>query len=361
MVGCSIIPTRVLYSGGLTPTEKIFAGIILGEIIQKGKFSLSNKEIANVLEISEGGVRNMLSKLYQKRVIKKSESNGTRMLLVISDEEDLQALGCHQMITAEAELSSNDYSLGLNCNRTITPKNATGETRVIGNTYVRTEKLNTLDLRSQDSPNLSSNLESTEREIKCEKERKQLLFIPESENKPETEFDVFERLWKQYPKKEGKKWAIKKFARLKLKKKEAQIANAINNYKMSDKVINGFVYDFTKFLEIYEEYVDGLPEGVKVGNAEKAENPNRASVQETEAFIGKLEQISNLVLSAENRLHYATMSASELRAKGGAALFNAKEAAAVELLGGIEQVVVALKYQDGYTDTLSQALQRGQI
>ncbi|MDR2152878.1 MAG: hypothetical protein LBO72_08655 [Helicobacteraceae bacterium] len=338
----SIIPARILLDKTLTAQEKIFAGIILGEIVQKGEFVLSNSDISQMLNMSEFAIKGALKRLYSKGLIKNGGDGKKRVLsLTLKYVESENSTPCN---TAKIDQKGCQFDTLVSEKLT---KRGVNLTPLLPSLIVDHARV---DARG----NLNTVHDST-----CIKESSLALddsFEKEkSKQKKEREnHELFEKVYQLYPKKTTKKLSFNKWNQRRLWLKADKIAKAIGNYKKTENVQRGFVFDFTKFLDRYEDYVDGIPEGVKAaeGVSEIAE-PNK----NVDILIAKLTKLRQLCSNGEYRSKLASMrSASLLSAKGGAAFFDASEARAIDELGGAEYVIFGLLNDDACRVKLADAL-----
>ncbi|MDR1911085.1 MAG: hypothetical protein LBQ52_01895 [Helicobacteraceae bacterium] len=321
MYNYAIATDRFLNDKKLTPSEKLLSGLIFGEIIEKGEFSLSNKMIAQMLMTSENSVKSILKRLYAKELIINAGNRRNRAII----------------FTENAIEQSVKLTL-LKC------QNDTSET----NSHI-------IETQAPAQLNILNNLNTPiQEDLLFEGVKGELFNFAFSRQENKT---LFESVYKIYPKKTTKQLAIKKWNIKKLWLKADKIKIAIENYKKTEPVARGFVLDFTKFLDRYDDYVDGVPEGVKVSDIQIAPKKSGAA----QALAQKLRELgASFERDPKLRERAAKLESKDLRARSGAAFFTAQEARAVEALGGIETAVMSALYGADYETQIAIALEERQ-
>lgn len=297
----ALVPHEILFNNDLTSGEKLIAGLINGFCDKKGACDLTNREIGKMMNQSEASINKTVQRLIKKGVVESDLKTRNRLLKMVVIRDNLTLIG-------DGDPGQNDPNIRDNL------------------TLVHTIDPNTKQIHSSQKPRHDAD-------------------------------DAFEMLWKQYPKKTGKKWAIKKFSKLRLAKDAGSIAKAIAHYKTTRMVYDGKILDFTNFLEVWDEYEKGLPEGVPLApDATNLPNPQIISPNGA-ALLGKLDKLRVGLKANPDRCAEVMRTPPENLAANGAALFTPEEAEAIERLGGLELALVQIT-ESGYASQIERALQQ---
>ena len=298
----ALVPHEILFNDDLTDGEKLIAGLINGFCDKRGACDLTNQEIGKMMNKTEGAINKIVQRLIKKGVVESNSKTRNRLLKMVAIRDNLTLIG---------DGDSGQFDPNIRDNLTL----------------MHTTDPNTKQIHSSQKPRHGVD-------------------------------DAFEMLWKQYPKKSGKKWAIKKFSKLRLAKDAERISKAIEHYKTTRMVFDGKILDFTNFLEVWDEYENGLPEGVAPApgavNFSKPQkiSPNGAALIDK---LGRLREV--LMVNPELRAEVMRVPPENLTKKDGAALFTLQEADAIERLGGLELAVVQILEPD-YIAKIERALQQ---
>jgi len=143
----------------------------------------------------------------------------------------------------------------------------------------------------------------------------------------------FNEFWEMYPKKHGKKLALKKFRQRNLHKKLPQILQALRNYNQTQNVDNGYILDPTKFIDIYEDYIQGIPEGVKATTTKQKKSPNEGG--EANLLVKKLKMIFKMANSTENPVQILSRDLSTIQTAEQEQYFTEIEKATITEADGL--------------------------
>lgn len=165
--------------------------------------------------------------------------------------------------------------------------------------------------------------------------------------------DLFEKVWKLYPKKTGKRLALDKFLELDLYNNMDSLVNSIGFYNTTKQVEDGYILDFKKFLDCYEDYTNGLPEGIIQGST--IYRPNREITEDdvnVDTLVDKIYSLFSLIDQQNNsdELLKANISTFKLQGKDES-FFTSFDEDIINQYGGLQAIDIQ-RYDDGFKNEI---------
>jgi len=148
----------------------------------------------------------------------------------------------------------------------------------------------------------------------------------------------FDEFWIEYPKKLGKAQTLKKFRQRKMHKQQPQILQALKNYKRTKTVEDGFIFNASKFLDNFEDYINGIPEGIKTSTTQNSSNSQKKSPNEggeIEVLVTKLKTIFTIANQKDKPSEALSKSLDEIKTTTQEPYFLDIEKRTINELGGL--------------------------